>query len=76
MIILTGEYGKHTLEKAMLPRVVDPRQIEADAEAGKLDQLAEEALAISRREVHPAIVKLGTTLSPKFFDTYRHLPPT
>jgi hypothetical protein len=25
--------------------------------------------------VHPAPVKLGSTLSPKFFDTYRHLPP-
>ena len=28
----------------MLPRVVDPRQIKADAQAGKLGQLVEEAL--------------------------------
>jgi hypothetical protein len=25
--------------------------------------------------VHPAPVKLGSALSPKFFDTYRHLSP-
>jgi hypothetical protein len=24
--------------------------------------------------VHPATVKLGSSLSPKFFDAYRHLP--
>jgi hypothetical protein len=41
-----------------------------------LDQLAEEALRDYREgEVHPAPVKLGSALSPKFFDTYRHLSP-
>jgi hypothetical protein len=38
------------------------RQIEADAEGGKFDQLAEEALDYREREVHPAPVKFGSTL--------------
>jgi hypothetical protein len=52
------------------------RQIEADAEAGKFDQLAEEALRDYREGKCIRLpVKFGSTLSPKFFDTYQHLPP-
>jgi len=32
------------------------------------------AARLSRWEVHPAPVKLGSTLSPKFFETCSHLP--
>ncbi len=44
-------------------------------EAGKFDQLGRSAARLSRSEVHPAPVKLGSALSPKFFDAYRHRRP-